>query len=285
MTTTTIPVPGARLHVADEGDRAAPPVVLLHAGIADLRSWDDLVPLLLAAGYRVIRFDQRGYGRTDADDVPFSNRADVLAVLDALDIERAALVGNSRGGVIAIDTAIEAPERIVAVVGVAAGIGGFAADVGPEEEAAFERMEALEERLASLTGGERQAVVDELVELELRFWGDGAGQPEGRAPAHMRDAVGRMDRDAYAEGRIMGEPQPLEPRAVERLEALSMPVLMVSGSLDASEVRAAAEHLAAHAPDARSAVIEGVAHMVAMEAPDRLATLIDEHLRPLGRWR
>lgn len=285
MTTMTLSVPGARLHVVDEGDPADPPVVLLHAGIADLRAWDPVAPRLLEAGYRVVRFDQRGYGRTEADDVPFSNRADVLAVLDGRRIERAALVGNSRGGVIAIDTAIEAPDRIVAVVGVAAGIGGFASDVGPEEEAAFERMEALEERLAATSGAERQAIVDELVELELRFWVDGAAQPAARAPAHVREAVGRMDRDAYAEGRGMGEPQPLEPRAVERLGTLSIPVLMVIGSLDASEVRAAAEHLAGHARDARVEVIEGVAHMVGMEAPERLAALVVEHLRPLGPWR
>lgn len=277
-------VPGGRLHVLDEGDPAHPPILLLHAGIADLRAWDALVPHLVAAGYRVVRFDQRGYGRTETEAVPYSNRSDAIAVLDALGIGRAALVGNSRGGVIAVDTALEAPERVVAVISVAGGISGFTADVGPEEEAAFERMEALEERLDETTGAERQATVDELVELELRFWVDGAGQPAGRAPAGVRDAVARMDREAYAEDRVAGEPQPLEPRAVERLAELTMPTLLVVGALDASEVRAAADHVVAHAPAARAVVIEDVAHMVGMEAPERLAARIDEHLRPLAPW-
>jgi pimeloyl-ACP methyl ester carboxylesterase len=123
--TSHLDVPGGRLLVVDEG--SGPPIVLLHAAVADLRSWDALVPLLVAAGYRVVRFDARNFGGSTGDDVPFTYHADVLAVLDALHLERAALVGNSRGGMTALDTTIESPERVVAVVGVGAGIGGFEA--------------------------------------------------------------------------------------------------------------------------------------------------------------
>jgi 3-oxoadipate enol-lactonase len=76
----------------------------------------------------------------------------------------------------------------------------------------------------------------------------------------------------------------MEPRAAARLSELSMPVLMVAGALDVSETVATARHVAATAPDARLVVIDGVAHMIGMEAPGRLAALIIEHLRPLGRW-
>ena len=128
-----VDVPGCRLFTVDEGD--GPPIVLLHAGVADLRSWDALAPLLVAAGYRVVRYDARGFGRSPTEDVEFSHRADLLAVMDALGIGRAVLVGNSRGGMLAFDTAIESPERVVAVVGVAAGLGGFDGGSTPEEEA------------------------------------------------------------------------------------------------------------------------------------------------------
>ena len=123
MPMTIVDVPGGHLFAIDEG--SGPPIVLLHAGVADLRAWDAMVEPLLAAGYRVVRFDTRGYGASTTEDVEFSHRADVRAVLDSLGIGRAALVGNSRGGMIAFDTAIESPERVVAVVGVAAGLGGF----------------------------------------------------------------------------------------------------------------------------------------------------------------
>ena len=129
MTTSHIDVPGGRLLVVDDGE--GPPIVLLHAGVADHRAWDALAPLLVAAGYRAVRYDARGFGDSTTEDVEFSHRADLRAVMDALGIGRAALVGNSLGGMLAFDTAIESPDRVVAVVGVAAGLGGFDPRVGP----------------------------------------------------------------------------------------------------------------------------------------------------------
>ena len=142
MSSRQVDVPGGRLSVRDEG--AGPPIVLLHAGVADLRAWDDVVPPLIAAGYRAVRYDARGHGPSPTDDVAFSQRADLLAVLDALGIGRAALVGNSRGGMIALDTAIEAPDRVVAVVAVAAGISGFDGEATPAEQELFERYRAVD---------------------------------------------------------------------------------------------------------------------------------------------
>ncbi len=71
----TVEVPGARLYVVDEGAPSDPPIVLVHAGIADLRSWDDLAVRLIDAGYRVVRFDMRGAGRTQSDPGFFSAAA------------------------------------------------------------------------------------------------------------------------------------------------------------------------------------------------------------------
>src|SRR5688572_18738504 len=105
MQTRFVTVPGGRLYVVDDGDPTAPTIALLHAGIADLRSWDALAPLLVDAGYRVIRFDARGFGRSQTDDVEYRPHDDVVAVLDALGIDRAVLVGNSQGGRTAIDAA------------------------------------------------------------------------------------------------------------------------------------------------------------------------------------
>jgi len=142
MTTRFVDVPGGRLFTVDEG--AGPPIALLHAGIADQRSWNEIVPLLNATGYRTIRYDQRGTGGSTTEDVAFFRAADLLAVLDGCGVGRAVLVGNSMGGVLAFDTAIEAPDRVVAIVGVAAGLGGFDGGNTPEELAMFDEMERLE---------------------------------------------------------------------------------------------------------------------------------------------
>jgi len=86
---------GARIYY--EVDGHGPAVVLIHAGIANLRMWDDQVTALRDA-YRVIRFDTRGFGRTETDAVEFSNRADVAALLDHLGERSAHPRAVTRGG-------------------------------------------------------------------------------------------------------------------------------------------------------------------------------------------
>jgi pimeloyl-ACP methyl ester carboxylesterase len=262
VTTTVVPVPGGRLHVVDEGDPSHPPVVLLHAGIADLRSWDDMVPPLVDAGYRVARYDTRGFGSSSTEDVEFSNRADLLAVLDALGIGRAALVGNSRGGQIAFDTAIEFPDRVVAIVGVGAGLGGYQGESTPEEIALFHEMEALEEAAAPDP--------DAIADIDVRVWVDGPGQPETRVPSAIRDKVHMMDASQYAPAHVTGRPIPLSPPAAARLAELRCPVLALAGELDASNVAHTARHLEAEALAARAMILPGVAHMIGMEVPNEL---------------
>ena len=270
-----VDVPGGRLLVVDDGD--GPPILLLHAGIADLRAWDSMVPGLVAAGYRAIRYDARGFGRSTTEDVPFSNRADAIAGLDALGIGRAALVGNSRGGQIAIDTAIEFPDRVVALVMVGSGPGGFDPGIELPDEAPYE---AEAERLASADPVDGDALAD----LDVRLWVDGPGQPPDRAPSEIREAVRTMSRPLYDKGHVSGQPSPLEPVANDRLGDLRCPVLLVNGSLDVQYIALATERLEAAVPDVRVVTIPNVAHMVGMEVPAKLNELILEFLAPLRPW-
>jgi pimeloyl-ACP methyl ester carboxylesterase len=272
MITQFVAVDGGRLFVVDEG--SGPPVVLLHAGIADQRSWNETVPLLNAAGYHTIRYDQRGAGQTTTEEVEFSRVADLLAVLDARGVDRAVLVGNSMGGVLAFDTAISAPERVVAIVGVAAGLGGFDGGNTPEEIALFNEMERLEAKAPV----DPAAVAD----IDIRVWVDGPGQPPTRVPAAIRDLVREMD--LFDPSRPEGKPIRLAPPASERLAELRCPILAVAGAIDVSEVAVTARHLEANAPDARALVWPDVAHMIGMEQPQRLTDAIVEFLAPLERW-
>ena len=274
MSSRQVDVPGGRLSVRDEG--AGPPIVLLHAGVADLRAWDDVVPPLIAAGYRAVRYDARGHGPSPTDDVAFSQRADLLAVLDALGIGRAALVGNSRGGMIALDTAIEAPDRVVAVVAVAAGISGFDGEATPAEQELFERYRAVD------TAEPFDAAA--LTAFEVGVWADGPGQAPGRAPAAVRERLYAMNLPLNAVDRVRGRDIDLDPPAIDRLAELRCPVLAIAGGLDFTETVQAAERLVAEAPDARALVWDDVAHMIGMEQPDRLAAAITEFLAPLDRW-
>jgi 3-oxoadipate enol-lactonase len=276
MRDLSIDVPGGRLHAVDQGEPGDPPLLLLHAGIADLRAWDDLAPLLAGRGYRVVRYDRRGYGLSTTEDVEYSNRADVLAVLDHIGARQAVLVGNSQGGQVALDTAIEAADRVAAVVGVAAGLGGFEGTLTPEEERLFETMETLEEA----DPADPVAIAD----IDVRVWVDGPGQHDDRVSARIREAVRSMDEPLYRPDRVTGRPIPLSPPARDRVAELRCPVLAVAGELDVSEVVQTALHLEANAPDARALIWPDVAHMIGMEVPERLADAIVEFVERIPRW-
>lgn len=272
MTTRYVDVPGGRLHVVDEG--SGPPILLLHAGIADSRSWEALAPLLQAAGYRTVRYDQRNAGSSTTEEVEFSRVDDLVAVLGDCGIGQAALVGNSMGGVLAFDAAIEVPERVVAIVGVAAGLGGFDGGGTPEEAAIFEEMEQLENARPL----DPAAVTD----IDVRAWVDGPGQPPTRVPAAIRELVREMD--LFDPARPEGQRVRLDPPAAERLAEIRCPVLAVAGELDFTEVVVTARHLEANTPNGRALIWPDVAHMIGMEQPERLAGTIVEFLAPLEPW-
>lgn len=270
--TRWVPVPGGRLHVVVDGD--GPPILLVHAGIVDLRSWDGLVAHLGRAGYRSVRYDIRGFGQSTTDDIEYSHRADLRAVLDDLGIGRAAFVGNSLGAMICLDTIIETPDRATAFVWVGGGIGGFEGEATPYERALYERAETAEAAHDTLA----------MADIEVEIWVDGIGQPASRVPAWIRDAVREMDLPLLSRDRVRGRPIRLDPPANHRLDEVRLPVLAVVGALDTTDVRSAAIRLEEALPGARRIVLPDVAHMIGMEAPERLAGLIVDFVRPLGTW-
>jgi 3-oxoadipate enol-lactonase len=270
--TSWVDVPGGRLAVDDEGE--GPPIVLVHSAIVNRRSWDALTPLLVAGGYRVVRYDMRGCGESTAEAVEYSPRADLVAVMDSRGIGKAAVVGNSWGGMNALDAVIERPERFVALGWLGGGVGGFEGGNTPEEQALLDAEGKAEE------DGQPDLAAD----LDVQIWVDGVGQPQDRVPASIRNAVRAMDRELLEPGREFGTNTRFEPRANDRLAEVAVPVLAIIGGLDTSGTRAAARRLAEGAPNVRLEEWPDVAHMVAMEAPERVARVLVEFLAPLPRW-
>jgi len=106
------PVNGIKIWYATFG--SGPPVILLHGGLANSDYWGKLAPALLPH-YRVVVMDSRGHGRSSRDAQPYGYdlmASDVLALMDFLKIDKAALVGWSDGAIIGLDIAIHHPERL-----------------------------------------------------------------------------------------------------------------------------------------------------------------------------
>jgi len=120
-------VNGHNLHVEHYGSDDGPAVVLLHHGLGSVRAWKEQIPALAEAGYRVVAYDRWGYGGSDirpALDLPTftTDLADLYSILEALGIQRAALVGHSDGGTIALYFAAQNPDLVSSVLVVAAHI-------------------------------------------------------------------------------------------------------------------------------------------------------------------
>jgi pimeloyl-ACP methyl ester carboxylesterase len=118
-------LPGAKLFYRDTGGTGIP-VVLFHAATGSSQVWEYQIPAFTAAGFRVIAFDRRGWGRTELEDAGPQVRTaagDLLALVNSLGVERLHLVGTAAGGFVALDFALSFPDRVRALV-VANSIGG-----------------------------------------------------------------------------------------------------------------------------------------------------------------
>lgn len=264
-----VEVEGGRLYYEAAG--TGQPIVLVHAGVADCRMWDEQFSAF-AQQYRVIRYDTRGFGKTTSEDVAFSNRQDIVDLLRHLGIERTAILGLSRGGQIAIDFTLEHPEMVTALIAVAAGVGGFEGPATDAEKllfAEYERLEAAKD-------------YETLTEFEVRVWADGPGQPAGRAAAQVRERLREMIANNYRlHHNEETQPRVLEPPAVGRLGEIQVPTLVIWGDLDFSDVGAAMGLLAERVSSAQRVVFPGVAHMVNMEQPERFNTVVLDFLGKL----
>ena len=180
------------------GDRwhgAGATIVLLHAGVCDRRCWREVGARLGAAGRDVVAYDRRGFGDVPPADGPFRHVDDLLAVLDAVSPDAPAwLVGSSMGGQVALDAALEAPERVAGLVLLAPAVSG---DPELDEEAYNAATDGLAGAIdAAWTAGEQEACN----RLEVRLWLDGPAGPEGRVSGPPRELALDMNRIVIANG-------------------------------------------------------------------------------------
>jgi 3-oxoadipate enol-lactonase len=267
-----IEVDGGRLYYEVEG--SGHPLLMIHGGLGSLRMWDGQVPAL-AERYRVIRYDTRGFGRTETDDVEFSNLEDARAVLDHFDVPSAFVIGTSRGGIIGLDFLLAHPDRVDAFVSVASGVGGYQAELPEESSPPWAEMERLWEAKDW----------EQLAELETQTWVDGWGQPQTRIDPDLRSRVKGWILENYRAEKAEGKPKPAQPPAAERLDEVRVPVLVLVGDADEAGTVAGGRHLAASVDGAELVEFPGVAHMIHLEEPDRVNQLVLEFLDAVDATR
>jgi pimeloyl-ACP methyl ester carboxylesterase len=259
-----VAVEDGELSYTIEGE--GPLVTMIHPGLWDRRTWDPQVPAFAEAGYRVLRYDVRGYGSSSRlTGVPTSPVRDLEALLSSLRIQRTSLVGCSMGGAIAIDFALSHPDRVHALVLAASGLGGY--EGTPEEDAWWERATAGLEEAVQAGDYERAE------EMRLAVW----------APLGTHDPAGRRIRDIAFDNLhelTMDESsiEELEPAAIQRLGEVTAPTLVIDAADDVPPMHSIARILADGIPGANFAVIEDADHVVNLRQPEVFNRLVLEFL-------
>jgi pimeloyl-ACP methyl ester carboxylesterase len=238
---------------------SGPAIVLLHAGIADRSMWAEHLEPLAAAGHRVVALDLPGFGEAKPAPGEQAPWLDVLGAMDALEIERAALVGNSFGGAVALRVALVAPERVSALALISSPAVEF--EPSPQLRAAWDAEEAALER------GDTEGAVAAVVEA----W----TLPD--APQQLRDRVAAMQRRIFEVQAGIAEvaeaPDPAEEHP-EQIAELDIPALVAAGEHDMPDFRDGAEQLAAALPRAQHVLIAGAGHLAPLETPEAFRELL-----------
>ncbi len=243
-----------------EDSRApGPPVVCLHAGVTDKRLWAPQIEAF-GATRRMVAYDRRGFGETRLPPLAardaFSQVGDLVAVLEALRLDRPVLMGCSQGGRIAIDIALAHPERVRALVLVASAVTG-----APHGDAVYTPV--VQARVDAYDAAEKRGDQAALNELDAQFWLDGPEQASGRVGGAPRALFLAMNAIALASGSPGEEIDP--PSAWERLEQIRVPTLVVWGTLDFEHLCGRMHELVQRIPGATSFVMDGVAHLPGLE--------------------
>jgi len=258
-------VNGAQIYYEIAG--SGHPLVLVHAGIADRRMWDTQFPVF-AQHYRVIRYDMRGFGQTAMVAGPFAHHDDLHGLLTSLGVERAYLIGCSKGGSTIIDFALEHPEMVDALVPVGSAPGGTEFSGDPPKQ--------WEEMTAAFKKGDLWRTS----ELEVQIWVDGPTRTPDQVDPAIRDLVREMNMIALAtESAKLGSEQALEPPAINRLDEIRAPMLAIVGDLDDPNIVAAPDMMTQRIAGAQKAIITGTAHLPNMERPDEFNRIVLDFLK------
>ncbi|MDT0266850.1 alpha/beta hydrolase [Streptomyces sp. DSM 44915] len=268
-----IEVPQGQLAVETTGDDAAPPVVLLHSGVADRRMWDGVVPAL-AERYRVVRHDMTGFGESTPPTGPYRNTDDLLAVLDAVGAPRAAVIGSSFGGLVSLAFAVERPERVAAL--------GLLAAPLPDHDwsAAMAEYAAAEE--AALARADLDAAVSSNLDMWVRGPARSWDETLRRHAATVREAM----RVALANQQLTETHERGDlPDVDAALAGLGVPTLVAVGEDDLPDFHTIADRLARSIRGAAGPHrLPAVGHLIPVEQPAVTAELLRTFLDGLDTF-
>jgi 3-oxoadipate enol-lactonase len=266
MTSGFADINGAKIYYEVEGTGHS--LVMIHAGIADNRMWDDQFQEF-AKDYRVVRYDMRGYGQTAPVEGEFYGHEDLCSLLKLLNIDKAYVMGCSKGGGVAMNFTLQHPDMTAALIMVCSGPVGFEFDEPPPPQ--------WDELVAAFQAGD----LEKTAMLETEIWVDGS-RPPNSVDAAVRDKVIAMNLIALKnEKYTLGKELELNPPSAKRLSEIHAPTLLIVGEYDTPYLKAAADYMAANIATSKKVLLP-TAHVPSMERPAEFNAVVREFLDGLG---
>ena len=246
-----IPVSDGAIWAEDTGGDGTP-LVLVNPGWGIASIWSPLIGEL-GGRYRVIRYDDRGLGRSPVPAAPFTRLADLRAVLDHAAVPAPVIVGHSGGGGTALSLALSDPERVASLILIAPGAPDYP---WPHEDpywGEFVRLYSARDR-------------EGLIGLGLKTWA--AAGDDAAAVTQISAAVA-----GFFEVGELAQP---DPPAYGRLAEVRVPAVVVRGDREYPMVAECADAIAARIPGCGRVIVPGADHLLPLRAPARLAEIITE---------
>jgi pimeloyl-ACP methyl ester carboxylesterase len=237
---------------------SGPFLVLTHAGFVDSDMWDSQWEDFTRS-YRAIRYDMIGYGKSSPAQGPRCRRDDLYHLLQHLGVERAMLLGCSMGGELTLDLALEHPQMAAGLVLVSSTPSGFQLQGAPPTN------------LLEMMAATQQGDLERASALQIRIWVDGPFRQPEQVNAGVRQRAAKMNHisvknDTWARADLKPL-HPLVPPAIERLDQVRVPTLIIDGALDDPEILRAGELMQKQIPGAKRIILPESAHVPNMEKP------------------
>ena len=243
--------------VRGEGD----PVVLVHGGMLDRRMWDPQLDAF-SRSHRVVRFDLRGAGESPAAAKPYHPADDLAALLDKLDIDRAAIVGISMGGSVAVDFALTHPDRVSALVLAEPGLSGY--------HYGTEIMQVMMKVGTAVQQNDLDAAASALFESPAMKHAMENGLARPLLQKLVRENIGGLMGMQFMRYQ--------EPNQVENVGNIDAPVLLLLSEYAGRDALNIADQVEGQLPATRRISIPGAGHLMNMENPSRFNEAVLEFL-------
>jgi pimeloyl-ACP methyl ester carboxylesterase len=245
------------------------PVILLHPTLLNHTIWDDQFERF-ARDFRTIRYDLRGHGLSLSVADTFSHHQDLFKLINELYLDRAILVGLSFGASVAIDFALEYPEKVKALVLVSPKVSGYE----------FREMDYLEDA-GRLGLAYQEGNLELVIEMFKKIWIDGPERNSGGVDPAVREKIGVIVRENLQHRNPQSIAKSLDPPALARSFRLELPALIIVGNLDMTDVKTISTILERDIDGSQRIIMDNVGHIPNMENPAEFNQIVLDFLSSL----